>query len=152
MSLVTDAKDVDVTDRGDGQQRSYLVLSEAERAKGFVRPVRTSYRHVGIAGPKYELRDLIEKEREMYGDEFAKYEPFPEDARPALGRFWTQAELDKVGKGCGTVTTMGRALAETYARAPHFYGGTFCCSCATHLPVGERGEFIWEGTDDRVGT
>ena len=38
------------------QNKTYLVLSEEERAKGFVRPVRTSYRHVGIAGPQYELR------------------------------------------------------------------------------------------------
>ncbi len=30
----------------DGQHSSYWVLSEAERAKGFVRPVRKSYRHV----------------------------------------------------------------------------------------------------------
>lgn len=29
----------------DGQQASYLVLSAEERSKGFVRPVRTTYRH-----------------------------------------------------------------------------------------------------------
>lgn len=28
-----------------GQQRDYVVLSESERARGFVRPVRASYRH-----------------------------------------------------------------------------------------------------------
>ena len=28
---------------------------------------------------------------------------------------------------CGTVTTMGQSIAETYARQPNFYGGTFCC-------------------------
>lgn len=27
------------------QQEAYLVLSEEERAKGFIRPVRSSYRH-----------------------------------------------------------------------------------------------------------
>jgi hypothetical protein len=83
-----------------GQQKAYVVLSDAERAKGFVRPVRQSYRH------------------------------------------------DK----CGVVTTMGLALAETYARDPHFYSGTFCCGCGTHFPVGENGEFTWDGTDERVGT
>lgn len=31
--------------RPDGQNEKYLVLSEAERAKGFVRPVRRSYTH-----------------------------------------------------------------------------------------------------------
>ena len=53
---------------------------------------------------------------------------------------------------CGGVTTMGLALAETYAREPHFYSGTFCCGCGAHFPVGEDGEFIWDGTSERVGT
>lgn len=83
-----------------GMQKAYVVLSQEERAQGFIRPVRTSYRH------------------------------------------------DK----CGVVTTMGRALAETYARDPHFYSGTFCCGCRTHFPVGEDGEFTWDGSDERVGT
>lgn len=47
-------------------------------------------------------------------------------------------------------------LAETYARAPHYYGSTFCVECRTHLPVGEHGEFVWIETDGtngpRVGT
>jgi hypothetical protein len=46
-----------------------------------------------------------------------------------------------VHKKCGTVTTMGLALAETYARDPGFYGGTFCCGCRTHFPLVE---FRWE--------
>ncbi len=32
-------------DRGDGQQKGYVVLSPEERAKGFVKPVRRSYIH-----------------------------------------------------------------------------------------------------------
>jgi hypothetical protein len=78
----------------DGMQETYLVLSEAERAQGFVRPVRRSYKHVT----------------------------------------------------CGVVTTMGQAIAETYARDPAFYGGTFCVGCGAHFPVGPppRGEFIWD--------
>lgn len=136
-----------------GMQKGYVVLSEAERAKGFCRPVRRSYRHVGIPGPDYELRDLTDAEKARYPDMgFVKYEPFPESRHPALGRFWTQEMLDKVDNGCGTVTTMGLALAETYAREPRFYGATFCCGCGTHLPVGERGEFVWEGTKERVGS
>lgn len=52
---------------------------------------------------------------------------------------------------CGWTTTMGRSLAETYAREPSFYSGTFCAQCRTHFPVGETGEFTWlDGT--RVGT
>lgn len=56
-----------------------------------------------------------------------------------------------VHQKCGVATTMGHALAETYARDPHFYSGTFCCGCGTHFPVGPDGEFVWDdGT--RVGT
>ena len=32
--------------RADGQQKGYVVLSPAERAKGFVRPYRDAYRHL----------------------------------------------------------------------------------------------------------
>lgn len=53
---------------------------------------------------------------------------------------------------CGGVTTMGRSLAETYARDPGFYGGTFCAICRHHFPVGAAGEFTWEGTTEKVGT
>lgn len=53
---------------------------------------------------------------------------------------------------CGSTTTMGQALAETYARCPDFYSGTFCCACGGHFPVGENGEFVWDGTDQKVGT
>lgn len=89
-------------------QRKYLVLSEQERAKGFVRPVRRAYVHTK----------------------------------------------------CGTETTMGLAIAETYARNPQFYGGTYCVHCQDHFPVGAEGEFVWskprEGTplgeQDKVGT
>lgn len=53
---------------------------------------------------------------------------------------------------CGTVTTMGRGLSETYARDPGFYSGTFCCGCRAHFPVGEDGEFTWTLDGQRVGT
>lgn len=83
-----------------GQQRDYVVLSESERAKGFVRPYRDSYRH----------------------------------------------------ERCGAVTSMGRALSETYARDPDFYSGTFCATCRGHFPVGEDGEFTWTLDGKKVGT
>jgi hypothetical protein len=89
---------------GKSQHDAYLVLSDEERAKGFVRPVRDAYRH------------LV----------------------------------------CGSVTTMSRPLAETYARQPSFYGATFCVSCGGHYRVGEDGEFVWlehDGSDGpKVGT
>jgi hypothetical protein len=136
--------------RSDGMQKGYVVLSDTERARGFVRPVRRSYVHVGKA-PKNPLRDLTAEERERYGKfNYAKYETYPESRSPVLGRYWTQAELDR--QGCGVKTTMGLSIAETYARDPKFYGGTFCCGCGAHFPVGAEGEFVWDGTNDRVGT
>lgn len=137
----------------NGQQVDYVVLTAEERAKGFVEPVRRSYRHVGPAGPRYPLRDLTNDERDRYAEiGYAKYEVYPEGGS-TLGRYWTQADLDRVARGgCGTVTTMSLPIAETYARSPGFYGGTFCCGCGTHLPVGADGEFVWDGTSQRVGT
>jgi hypothetical protein len=87
--------------RSDGQQRGYVVLSDEERAKGFLRPVRSSYVH----------------------------------------------------EKCGAVTRMGQTIAETYARDPFFYSGTFCATCRAHFPVGEHGEFVWDdGSRQKVGT
>ena len=53
---------------------------------------------------------------------------------------------------CGVVTTMSQSLAATYARDPNFYSGTFCCGCGAHFPVGKNGEFLWDGTKEKVGS
>jgi hypothetical protein len=160
MSLTSDPNDPRIK-RGPPDETpvpmhdTYLVLSEEERAKGFVHPVRRSYRHVGIAGPKYPLRDLTPDEQERYGKYgYVKFEEYSKDDPLVIGhgKFWTQKELDSIDKGCGVVTTMGRALAETYARSPGFYGSTYCCGCNMHRKVGADGEFVWEGTTERVGT
>jgi hypothetical protein len=82
------------------QHRDHWVLSPEERAKGFIRPVRVSYKHTK----------------------------------------------------CGTITTMPKAIAETYAAKPGYYGQTFCCQCRTYLPVGEHGEFEWLDDHTKVGT
>jgi hypothetical protein len=50
---------------------------------------------------------------------------------------------------CGTTTTMGLALAETYARDPYFYQGTFCCACHAHFPLDQ---FVWDGTQEVLGS
>jgi len=81
----------------NGQQKDYIILCEAERKKGFVRPVRKTYIH----------------------------------------------------KVCGCATTMADSLAETYARDPHFYSGTFCCGCKKHFPLDQ---FVWDGTTEQVGS
>jgi hypothetical protein len=87
-----------------GMQYKYVVLSDEERAKGFVEPVREKYQHLK----------------------------------------------------CGTITTMALPIAETYARQPEYYGGTYCAGCLSHFPVGENGEFVWVEngvpTDQKVGT
>lgn len=36
---------------------------------------------------------------------------------------------------CGAATTMSQAIAETYARDPTFYGGTYCIACGQHFPL-----------------
>lgn len=160
MSLTTDPSDPRLgrgaDDEPGPQNAAYLVLSDKERAKGWVRPLRLSYRHTGAPGPRYPLRNLTGEELERYADAgYAKYEEYPAD-EAALGRFWTQPQLDAIGKGCGTVTTMNQAIAETYARIPWFYGATFCVGCGMHLPVGRQGEFTWVEADgseagNRVG-
>lgn len=151
MSLTTDPNDPRLAAdarRTEGQQDVYLVLSEEERKRGFVRPVRQSYTHVGRA-PKYPLRDLTEAEHKQYDQYgYVKYEAYPQNLNSGVtGRFWTQAMLDSLG--CKTVTTMGLALAETYARDPKFYGSTFCVHCNKHFPVEE---FVWTGTNETVGS
>lgn len=130
-----------------GQHKAYWVLPEEERKRGFVRPVRRSYTHVGPLPPA-NLRDLTAEEQERYARfGYAKFEEFPPERSPQTGRFWTQAELDRLN-GCGSVTQMSLDIAETLARDPGYYSATFCCRCGDHLPIGE---FVWDdGT--RVGS
>jgi hypothetical protein len=141
-------------DPSTGLQKDYIILTEAERAKGFVRPVRLSYRHVGPPPPKYFLRDLTPEEKERYAKEkYVKYEEYPRpnpSGSSVVGRFYTQEDLNR--RGCGTVTKMGLGIAETYARDPSFYTSTYCAKCLTHLPIGADGEFVWYDTNERVGT
>lgn len=114
----------------------------------FIRPVRTSYRHVG-ARPRHTTRPLTPEEAERYqAAGYVAFEPYPEGGS-ATGRYWTAVQLQS---GCGGVTTMGRALAETYARKPGYYGKTFCAGCRDYFPVGESGEFVWVDDETRVGT
>ncbi len=53
-------------------------------------------------------------------------------------------------KPCGNDTTMSQAIAETYARDPKFYSGTFCVACHTHFPLDQ---FVWKDhPDQQVGS
>lgn len=72
--LTDDPRDPDLT-RGvdDGpmpQAQAYLVLSAAERARGFVRPVRRSYRHTlcgTVTSMSVELAETYAAQPRFYG-------------------------------------------------------------------------------------
>lgn len=138
--------------KSNGQQVGYVVLTEEERKKGFVRPVRQNYIHRGIR-PKYPTRELTSDEKQQYAEygyvlkeEYPNSSPEKIKNPSAIGRYWTKEQLNS---GCGVVTYMRLALAETYARDPKFYTGTFCVGCGKHLPLEE---FVWDGTDEIVGS
>jgi hypothetical protein len=85
---------------------------------------------------------LSAEEKEKYKQfKYAYYESYPESKAPVVGRYWTEEQLNS---GCGGVTSMGKALAETYARDNTFYGGTFCVNCGKHIRVEE---FVWINPD-----
>ena len=131
--------------KDNGQQKDYIVLSDEERAKGFVRPYRDKYIHVGIK-PRFPLRELTKEEALQYsGEKYVSFEEYPESEHPAVGRYWTAKQL----KTCGGETVMGQKLSETYARDPKFYGATFCASCGNHFPVAE---FVWSKDNEVVGS
>lgn len=96
--------------------------------------------------PHDEIDRSIEPETGMQRE----YYVLPDEER-AKG-FVRPVRESYVHEKCGSVTRMGRKLAETYARNPQFYSGTFCCACRAHFPVGPEGEFVWDGTAEKVGT
>ena len=153
MSYTTDPNDPCLKNgqKEEGQNNCYLVLSEEERAKGFVRPYRDSYIH---KGRKYAdgIRMLDKPEKSDFN---GKTYVAIANIGTSGGAYITQEELDQYNRtggyigGCGTLTKMGAPLSETYARNPHFYGATFCCGCNRHLPVGE---FVWDADGETVGS
>lgn len=51
---------------------------------------------------------------------------------------------------CGSDTRMSQEIAETYARDPKFYSGTFCCACGKHFPLDQ---FVWkDAPNEQVGS
>ena len=116
-----------------GQHPSYIVLCPDERAKGFVRPYRDAYKHVGL--------NVCGLQVGTAGDTVCHMDPKHEGECGVV--------TGPRSQGCGSVTTMGRALSETYARAPTFYGATFCVNCNRHLPVAE---FVWTADGAEVGS
>lgn len=47
---------------------------------------------------------------------------------------------------CGAETRMSQDIAETFARDPGFYSGTFCVSCRAHFPLVQ---FVWKDNPDQ---
>lgn len=136
--------------KADGQYADHWTMCPTEIMEaGFVRPVRLKYRHVGLRSPK-NLRDLTEEEHEQYDQYgYIKFEEYGPEQLPVTGKFYTKETLAKISNGCGTVTSMPQQIAETYAANPHYYGTTFCCGCNDYFRVEE---FVWDGTDERVGS
>lgn len=132
----------------NGQQKGYVVLSAEERAKGFVRPVRRTYVHAGVDEPA-NVRMFDDAERAEHAKEgYVAYQKYPETEHPVVGRYLRQDDL-QARPGCGQATTMSQEIAETYARNPKFYGGTFCVGCGKHLPLRE---FRWGDDGTVVGS
>ncbi len=167
MSLTTDPTDPKLKEgqaNSVGQHKIYLVLSEEERAKGFVRPFRDSYIHIGKRierkGMLQSLEEALENMSDSAKNEYTKengwggFLKYSESENSAIGTFLRQKEFDAFqnGKdhvgGCNGLTKMAQALAETYARDNTFYSSTFCVHCNEHFPLNE---FIWDGTNIIVG-
>ena len=154
MSLTTDRNDPKLREgqkNETGQHDVYLVLSDEELAKGFVRPYRDKYVHVGrkVCGKIFDnkcqlgcMRKVCVESPNHEGD----CEVFGQYDQPTHAKI---LETGLIDEGCGTVTTMGQKLSETYAREPKFYGATFCCGCNKHLPVAQ---FRWTLDDEIVGS
>lgn len=74
MSLTTDRNDPGLkAHRPDGQQEKYLVLSDEERAKGFLRPLRSSYKHLacgGVTNMGQALSETYARDPKFYGGTF----------------------------------------------------------------------------------
>lgn len=59
MSITFDPNNSELNKHSEnGQHKTYLALSEEERAKGFIRPIRTKYIHVGIDGNEIDPKDM----------------------------------------------------------------------------------------------
>jgi hypothetical protein len=141
-----------------GQHKDYIVLCPDERAKGFVRPFRNKYIHVGesVCGAIVNQGDLPVSVQPLGGPRDICGLPFNHDGECA-GQFYANIDQVEHAKillthrkgGCGVETSMGTSLSETYARNPKFYGATFCVGCNKHLPVTE---FVWSQDGETVGS
>jgi hypothetical protein len=136
------------------QNEVYLVLSDEERAKGFVRPYRDAYIHNGNPATTYTELEKPEKSMVDSDPYVAIFDIKDAKGNHVGGRYVTQSEFQRYKKtgflgGCGGETKMNRAISETYATNPSFYGSTYCVHCKMHLPVAE---FTWTEDGKVVGS
>ena len=76
MSITDDPNQVDRTLQPDGQQKSYLVLSDEELNKGFKRPVRTAYVHTkcsGVTSMGMKLSETYARDPDFYCGTFCSH-------------------------------------------------------------------------------
>lgn len=139
-----------------GQNECYLVLSEEEIKKGYVRPVRTKYEHRGKDLRSFGIPKILSAEiQEDYKEQgyYAYAEALPEYREKThcigsyLSRYDFETYKDGFAGGCGVETRMNETIAQTYARQPSFYGATYCMGCKKHLDVRE---FVWSDNPDQV--
>jgi len=169
--LTADPNDPQLTRGIDKEQvdqaKAYLVLSKEEIAKGFIRPVRDKYIHVGkkierdeegrIIGRLIKIDDPDYPKHGDYIKEkgYGGYIEYPKSKHPRVGRYLEIKEVEaivdrkKYFGGCEGETKMSWTIAETYARDPKFYGATYCIHCKRHIDVNE---FVWSNTNEIVGS
>lgn len=143
-----------VDDEKVPQNEVYLILSEEERAKGFVRPCRDSYIHKGVKYSSYSRLKNPEKSMDEERDYVALFDILDLSGNHVSSRYATQDEInefDRTGHigGCGVETKMTRELSETYAAKPNFYDSTYCVGCHRHIYCHE---FVWSDDGKIVGS
>lgn len=80
-----------------GQHQSYWILTEEERSKGFVRPVRRSYVHLKCGTETkmaHEIAETYARDPSYYGSTFCVY---CRTHLPVEGFVWADSRGEKVG-------------------------------------------------------
>lgn len=94
--------------------------------------------------------EAVEKVRSEQTQETGQHKAYIVLCEDERKKGFVRPYRDKYRHGvCGSVTSMGRALSETYARDPKFYGATFCVRCNAHFPVSQ---FVWTADGAEVGS
>ena len=124
MSITTDRNDPGLKETDEsGMQKSYLVLSEQERAKGFVRPYRDSYVHLKcgvVTKMNREIAETYARNPSFYGATYCCASSckthFPLIERDETGKskrmfLWDDADL-RYGNLQSGIPTSGNGVGE----------------------------------------